>query len=103
MELAGGNSKDKNGKPLSYGIAIPLKLKVTAIDSSGERIIYDKEVYEEEMISAGQRGFAKLIDSIELKRGLYKIDVRSLKDIPELVESPITFGIYAWPNSNPID
>lgn len=108
-ELAGKFGRDKSGKQpwggklLRPGISIPLKLKITAIDSAGERIVYDKEIHEEERISVGQRGFAKLIDSIELNRGLYRINIQSLKDIPELAESPITFGIYGWPNSNPID
>jgi len=104
MDLAGGNARDINGKPLSYGISIPLRLKVSVIKSSGERIIYGKEIYKEEMIGGGSgRGFTKLIDYIELKPGLYKIDIQSMKDIPELAENPITFGIYGRTNSNPID
>lgn len=103
IELAGGNSRDKNGKPLSYGISIPLKLKVSVIELSGDRIIYDKEIHDEEMLSAGGMGIEKLIDTIELRPGRYRVSIQSLKDIPELAEIPINFGIYGWPNSNPID
>lgn len=102
-KLAGGDSRDKEGKPLDLGISIPLKLTISVIDTSGERIIYDKEIYEEEKIGASRRGFKKLIGSIELKPGRHRINIQSLKDIPELVENPITFGIYGWPNTNPID
>ena len=103
LELAGGNERDKNGKPLSYGVSIPVKLKVAVIDSTGERTIYDKEIYQEEVTGGGSRGVTKLIDVIELNRGQYRINIQSLKDIPELAESPITFGIYGRSNTNPID
>lgn len=102
-KLAGQSGRDENGKLYRPGISIPLKLKVSAIEPSDERIIYDKEAYEEEVISHGRRGIAKLIDSIELKRGRYRVSIQSLKNIPELVDNPITFGIYRWPNINPID
>jgi hypothetical protein len=108
-KLAGESGRDKSGKQpwggklLWPGIPIPVKLKVSVIESSGQRIIYDKEIHEMEKIGVSSRGFIKLIDSIELKHGLYRIDIQSLKDIPELDGSPITFGIYGWPNSNPID
>lgn len=103
IELAEGEPGYKNGKPLSYGISIPLKLKISVIESSGEKLIYDKEITKEQMISAGGMGIEKVIDSIELRPGRYRISVQSLKDIPELVSTPITFGIYGWRNSNPID
>lgn len=109
IELAGKFGRDKSGKQpwggklLWPGISIPLKLKISVIDASGERIIYDKEIHEEEMLGAGSIGIEKLIDVIDLSPGHYKISVQSLKDIPELAESPITFGIFGWPNTNPID
>ncbi|HSM98509.1 MAG TPA: DUF5625 family protein [Gallionella sp.] len=102
-ELAGSDARYKDGTPVSYGIPIPLKLKVSVIEPSGERIIYDKDVHEMEKIGATMFGFEKLIDYIELKPGLYRIDIQSLNDIPELAESPITFGIFGRPNSTPID
>jgi Domain of unknown function (DUF5625) len=102
-KLAGRDERYKDGKPLSYWVSIPLKLKTSIVESSGERIMYNKEIHEMETIGTSSRGFKKLIDTIELKRGLYRINIQSLKDIPELAESPITFGIYGWPNTNPID
>lgn len=109
MELAGKFGRDKSGKQpwggklLWPGISIPLKLKVSIIDASGERAIYDKEIHEEEVVGGGSMGIEKLIDTIELKSGHYRISIQSLKDIPELAENPINFGIYKWPNTNPID
>lgn len=102
-KLAGQFGRDKSGKLVRPGISIPLKLQVSVIDAAGERIVYDKKVHEEEMLSNGGMGIEKLIDSIELKPGRYRISVQSLKDIPELAENPISFGICNWPNSNPID
>jgi Domain of unknown function (DUF5625) len=102
-ELAGSDARYKDGTPVSYGIPIPLKLKVSVIESSGDRTIYDREIHEMKKIGAARFGFEKLIDYIELKPGLYRINIQSLKDIPELVESPITFGIYGQANSTPID
>jgi hypothetical protein len=103
MRLAGQFGKDKNGKLVWPGISIPLRLKISVIDSSGEKITYDKEMHEEEEQGGGGMGEEKLIDSIELRPGRYRVSIQSLKNIPELAENPIKFGIFAWPNSNPID
>lgn len=102
IKLAGLSGRDKNGKLVWPGISIPLKLKVSIIESSGERIIYDKEIHEEEMRSAGGMGIEKLIDFIELKPGLYKVSIQSLKDSSEW-EGTIEFGIYRSHNFKLID
>lgn len=103
IKLAGDFGRDKNGKLIRPGISLPLKLRVSAIESSGERVVYDKEIHEEEALGAGGMGIEKLIDVIDLRPGRYKVSIQSLKDIPELAETPITFGIYGWHNTNPID
>lgn len=103
IELAGSNARFKNGKPLSYGISMPVKLKVSLLDPSGEKVIYDKEIQQEDMIGAGGMGIEKVIDVIDLRPGRYKVSVQSLKDTPEYSENPVTFGIVSWPNTNPVD
>ncbi len=102
-ELAGWFGRDGSGKLRKPGISIPVKLKVRVIDAAGERTIYDKEIYEEEVQGGGGAGIEKLIDSIELRPGRYRINIESLKDIPELTGYPINFGIDGHYNTNPID
>jgi hypothetical protein len=103
IELAGSDARYKNGKPLSYGVSMPVKLTVSLIDPSGEKVIYDKEIQQEDKIGAGVMGIEKVIDVIDLRPGHYKVSVQSLKDTPEYSENPVTFGVVSWPNTNPID
>ena len=102
LKLLGRYSRDKEGKLVWPGISIPVKLKVFEIKSSGEKVLYDKEIFEEAMMSGGPRGFAKLIDSIPLKAGHYRVTIRSLENTPELFGYPISLGIYQWPNAEPL-
>ena len=104
LKLMGRTGKDKDGKMMSPGIAIPLKLTISVIDTSGESIIYDKEVHEEEMQSGGGGTYEKLIDLIELMPGgHYRVTLQSLQDVPEFSGNPISVGIHGHYNTNPID
>jgi hypothetical protein len=48
-------------------------------------------------------GEEKLIDSIELRPGHDRVSIQRLKDIPELTENSIIFGISNGQNFTPID
>ncbi|OGI38522.1 MAG: hypothetical protein A2140_07360 [Candidatus Muproteobacteria bacterium RBG_16_62_13] len=102
-KLAGSGGRDKFGKPLDYGLSIPVRLNISAIDSSGERIIYNKEVRKEEMAGYGANLYSKRIDRVELRPGLYRVTIKSLQDIPELAETPVSLGIGYRPLTTPID
>ncbi len=89
----------KNGDP---GIPTPLKLKVSAIEPAGERVIVDKEVLELRLQAWGADFFRKEIDSVRLEPGHYRIRVENLINAPELAEVPITLSIGYDKKSTPI-
>ena len=92
-KLAGDHQIDKNGQLTDPGIKMPLKLIIRAVDNSEERIIFDKEILEQKLWENRSSSFVKLIDSEILQPGRYRISVESLKDLPELIGTPITFDI----------
>lgn len=102
-KLAGGFGRDKNGKLLDPGISIPLKLTINIVDSSGERLLLEKEIREEEMYAYGTDAYLKKISRIALKPGYYRISVESLEDIPELSKTSVSLGIGFNPKDRPID
>lgn len=104
QKLAGGFGRDKKSRePLDYGISIPVRLKITTVDSSNDLIIYDKEIQKEEMSGFGANSFSKKIDRLELRPGHYRISLENLKDIPELNETPVFLGVGFNPKDRPID
>lgn len=92
--LGDGGHDPATGKRLNNGLPIPLKLNIVRLDHGTNPSIYDKEILEEELQSSGREEFTKLIDKIKLPRGLYRVHVEALADIPALVGTPIGFGIY---------
>lgn len=98
-KLVGDDYQDKNGNP---GIPTPLKLKISAIEPTGERIIVDKEVLELRLRSWGGEFFDKHIDYIKLLPGNYRVSVESLQDAPELVGIPTALRIGYMAKSTPI-
>lgn len=103
QKLAGDYGRDSQGKLRNPGISIHVRLKISTIGSSSERVIYDEEIQEEEMYAYGADAYLKKIDHIELRPGLYRIAIESLQDIPELAETPVSLGIGWAPKTAPID
>ncbi|MBI5556779.1 MAG: hypothetical protein HY885_04015 [Deltaproteobacteria bacterium] len=92
-KLVGDHMIDKYGKLVEPGIPIPLRLRINVVDVAGERTIFEKEISEQGLWAWGGVDFAKLIESMILKPGHYRISVETLKDIPELIGIPVTFNI----------
>jgi hypothetical protein len=92
-KLAGDYERNKEGKLLKPGVAVPLRLKISVIDSFPEKTLLEREILEEEMWAYGADNFKKQIAIVPLKPGHYRVSLESLKDAPELVGTPIAFGI----------
>ncbi len=92
-KVAGGGGRDRYGKSAEPGIQIPLKITINIIDSSGERPFLEKEVLTAGIVS-WNGSFDRKIDNVKLAPGLYRVTVQSVKDIPELVNTKVTLGIY---------
>lgn len=102
--LAGAAVKGPDGKlSQSLGIPIPVRLTIIEISSAGERVLYDQATQNEQLIGWGDNFFTEIIvQHIELKPGLYRVSVKSLHNIPELVGTPVSFGIGHYPNTSSI-
>ena len=92
-KLAGSYEKDKNGKLIEPGIPIVLRFKINVIDSAGERPMLEQEIPVLGLTSWGGDSFSKQIAGVPLKPGRYRISVESLRDVPELVGTPVIFSI----------
>lgn len=101
-KLAGRYEKDNSGKLIEPGVPILLRFKISVIDASGERLILDQEISELRKTSHGADSFNKRIIEVPLKPGRYRISVESLKDVPELFETPVIFSIGFYAKSDPI-
>jgi hypothetical protein len=91
-KLTGGYEVVKSGKVMEPGIPTPVKLRVIAIEATGEKLVYEKET-DPILTSWGGDSFAKNIAYVVLQPGDYRIRVESLKDAPELAGTFIAIGI----------
>lgn len=92
-KLTGGAGIDKNGKPVAPGVPILLRLKIDVIDDSGMTPMLDQEIAELRRTAHTADFFGKQIATVLLKPGRYRISVESLKDVPELVGTPVVLHI----------
>lgn len=98
-KLVGDDGQFKNGDP---GISTPLRIKINLIDASGDKPLFEQEISVLRLRSWGGNGFDKHIAYVVLKPGHYRVSVESLKDVPELVGTPIAFGIGFYAKATPI-
>lgn len=93
-KLAGRYDKDKSGRLIEPGVPIVLRLKIYVINSSGDRLVLEQDVSELRMTAMGGDHYTKgIIPPLILKPGSYRISVESLKDVPELIGTPVEFQI----------
>lgn len=92
-QLIGRATRNKEGRVIEPGIPIPVRIKISAVESQKERLIVDTELSEHELESWGADSFKKVMTELFLKPGHYRVCIESLKDIPELKGTRINFGI----------
>jgi hypothetical protein len=92
-KLLGDNHKDGIGRWVDTGIPTPLKFKISIIDVTGERQMFDLDIPPMGIISWGADSFGKLFFSMTLKPGLYRVSVESMQDAPEIVGTTVTFEV----------
>lgn len=96
MKLAGEYNLIESGVP------IQLRLKINSIEAAGEQtLIKDSILQPEEIrkISHSSTSFNKQFAVVNLKPGHYKISVESLRDVPELIGTPVVFQIGRDPKT----
>lgn len=101
-KLAGGGARDKNGKSINPGVPILLRFKIYVIDTAGERLMLEQEISELNTTGAGSGSYYSEIAMVILEPGRYRISVESLKDVPELVGTPVIFSIGIDAKTRPI-
>ena len=79
-------------KPGKLGISTPLRLTITALDGSGEHPMLIMENLELQGRNSSD-DFVRHIAWVLLQPGRYRVRIESLKDVPELLETPVKFEI----------
>lgn len=104
MELTGDGSRYPDGRYGRPGIVVPLHVKVT---SSSEAAIYD-DIGNAQGIDIHGFGrdkdgyFSRLVGGVELRPGVYRIEVNTVRNIPEFSGTHCTFPIRWHPNTEPL-
>jgi hypothetical protein len=93
--LAGSSGRYPDGKWLNTGIPIPVEFKISRIQSNGDSIIWTGHIDEEPLEGYTSKYLSKIIFSTPLEKGLYRIDITSLQDNPELSQVPVHFDIHS--------
>ena len=88
---------DKNGEyvpsdPEQPGIPTPVRLKIFLITDNKSELIYEKET-NPPLTSPGGGTLTKNIGYPILKSGIYKAEIESLRDCPELIGEKIEFEV----------
>jgi hypothetical protein len=94
QKLAGDFGSLQDGKRINSGISIPINLTITRIIHDNESVIYSNNIYQEPMYGFTSRFFSKLIFSVPLEGGMYKIYVKTLQETPELSNVSVHFDIH---------
>ena len=100
-KLIGSGEISRDGSPVDPGVPLRILLEIDGLDSTGEKVYY-KNVRNPALVSVGSDHFTKRIDSIKLKRGVYKIRSESLLDVPEFNGVRVRFSINWHPKSTVI-
>jgi hypothetical protein len=95
-KLVGDYSTNADRQVIKSGIPIHMKINVRAIDASGKElnVIVNKEVVlDEGAYASGGSCLYKEIYAVVLPPGHYRVTIKSLKDIPELANTSVKFGV----------
>lgn len=92
-KLAGGGGVDYNGKSTEPGIPMLLRFKIDIIDSAEEKGLLDQEISELRLSEHASDHYSKRIVYLSLKPGHYRLSAESLKDVPELIGTPVFFQV----------
>lgn len=101
-QLAGAYDMDKTGKLIEPGVLIKLRFKIYSIEAEKERALFERTIMQPEdirTISHGATSFNKQFAVVDLKPGHYKVSVESLRDVPELIGTPVVFQIGRDPKT----
>ncbi len=86
-KLAGYANLDKPGVP------VLLRLNIRLVDSTGKKLILEQDVSDIRVVAAGAGSYTKKIIYLNLAPGHYRVSIESLKDVPELIGTPVEFLI----------
>ena len=98
--LVGGYETDASGMAIEPGILTPVRLKVSEITATGERLVFEKEGAPI-LTSWGANNFGKRIGETLLQPGIYRISLETLLDTPEYAGIPVQLTIGSDPKATP--
>jgi hypothetical protein len=115
---SGAHRLDESGKriPVNDGVPVYLELKIMGLDEAVKGFYFEEKLFAGELDGGGiewvngkpnkdtdKAYLDKIIKIIRLKPGLYRIILKSLRDIPELEGTSIAFKLGWYWNSPPFD
>jgi hypothetical protein len=120
VRLAGSGyyHKDEAGKliPVNDGIPVYLELKIEGLDEAVKGFDFEEKLFVGFVVAGGiewvdgkqnkdtdKAYLDRIIKRIRLKPGLYRITLKSLRDIPDLEGTSIAFKFSWQRNSVPFD
>ena len=94
-KLLGSSRHTNDGKYVEPGIPINLKITISIIEPSGERILSEQEVSAVGIQTTSVSGFMREIEQHKFRMppGLYRVTVENLKGIPEFADIKVVFVI----------
>ena len=94
------------GRPggVGSGVDIPVMLRITETDESGQTVIIEEQIYTNGHVAHGFVGFNgavgghydRKIKNVKLRRGNYHVLIKTLKDTPEFTGTPVEVVIGGW-------
>jgi Domain of unknown function (DUF5625) len=95
--ILGSSGRRNDGTPADTGLPIPVHLRIETTKPNNGDVVYEQEKSQLPLSSWGADSFSKMIDTIDLPPGEYRVVVQSLKDIPQLDGIPISLSISHYP------
>ena len=80
-------------KPKEPGIPTPVRLKIFLITDNKSELVYEKEIDPALYSGGGSGRIAKGVGNPILEPGIYKAEIESLRNCPELIGEQIEFEI----------
>ncbi len=115
---SGASRRDESGKriPINDGVPVYLELKIMGLDEAVKGFYFAEKLFVGELVGGSiewvngkpnkdtdKAYYYRIIKSIRLKPGLYRITLKSLWDIPELEGTSLAFQLGWYWNSGTFD
>lgn len=93
-KLAGETSYSPAGAVTATAIPTPVRLRIARIENGASTEVFSDEIRQASLMASSRTSISLLIGRVELPPADYRVTVESLQDVPELDETPTSFGVF---------